>query len=615
VVSLALTARPLIMPLLGALAVGTFQLLWPIQLAAGGVFVTTAWWIVILPESRSIKAMLEAAEKQFDWARLLRHGLWLLMLVVVALPAALAAHTAVAYFKAIGGFAAFLLVSALLMWLIAIVLRLVGQSSSYLRIARGLILGVALVRLAMSVGLLPGDDALADSVPWFLTGILWATVAVMAVDIVFHAANVLLGGRVHGHFTGSLLAVSRKRFSGRRSASLRFVREFGLTAALGGTFVLLGSAVYGLTVTSHPGAGFTRPGSPAGNAPVPPLPATDRALADAYSPVLALTADERWPPIRVDSYLAHAALNGVLVRAQPKLPTSCPDGRGAPCYRLTIKCSSGRDVCGHSEVQPPATMRPHSDIVHIPLDGATYVRVVRRDRPPSDGSPDPWVGWTRPDSRLSGLTTLIQYWFFYYYDEWEAPAFAGLLTQRHESDWEAVTVGLSASRPLFVAYSEHCSGTWVWWPQVEISDSSSVAGRTHPLVGVGRGSHANYPEANQPRSPDWTHCAGLPAGMSTPLSYASNIRDRTEYTWLWHQPARGLILVNARRPPMSYPGSWGGHDETVLQNFKVNNIALNGPGPLTPPLQWLWKEPLLKIFCNYSHPARFAVRSCPPGWS
>ena len=391
--------------------------------------------------------------------------------------------------------------------------------------------------------------------------------------------------------------------------------ELGLTAALGGTFFLLSSAVYGLAITSRPGTGIARPGFPAGNRPVPPLPANDRALADAYSPVLALTADERWSPIRVDSYLAHATLDGVPVGDQSKLPTSCAVGKSAPCYRVTIDCRSGHDYCAHGEYQPPATVRPPGDIVHIPADGATYVRVVRRAHPPSDGSPDPWTGWTAPDPGLAGLTTLVQYWLFYYYDEWEAPAFAGLLTQRHESDWEAVTVGLSNTRPLFVAYSEHCSGTWVWWPQAEISESASVIGRTHPLVGVGRGSHANYPEANQARSPDWTHCAGLPAGMSTLLSYASNIRDRTEYRWLWHQPARGLILVDATTPPMSYPGSWGGHDETVLQNFEENDIALDGPGPLTPPLQWLWKQPLLKIFCNYSHPSDFVVSLCPAGWS
>ena len=52
-----------------------------------------------------------------------------------------------------------------------------------------------------------------------------------------------------------------------------------------------------------------------------------------------------------------------------------------------------------------------------------------------------------------------------------------------------------------------------------------------------------------------------------------------------------------------------------LQNFKVDSIARGGPGPLTPPLQWLWKQPLLKIFCNYSRPSRFVVRFCPPGWS
>ena len=32
--------------------------------------------------------------------------------------------------------------------------------------------------------------------------------------------------------------------------------------------------------------------------------------------------------------------------------------------------------------------------------------------------------------------------------------------QHHEGDWEAVTVGLSADRPLFVDWSAHCAGEW-----------------------------------------------------------------------------------------------------------------------------------------------------------
>jgi hypothetical protein len=134
-----------------------------------------------------------------------------------------------------------------------------------------------------------------------------------------------------------------------------------------------------------------------------------------------------------------------------------------------------------------------------------------------------------------------------------------------------------------------------------------MPGGTHPLVAVARGSHANYPEADQQRSPDWTHCQGLPAGLTTLVSYASNIRDKTEYTWLWHEPARGLILLDSKTQPMLYPGSWGAHDETYLYNFNANQIVANGAGPLSPPLQALWQDPLKKIYCNYAHPADFVV--------
>jgi hypothetical protein len=33
-----------------------------------------------------------------------------------------------------------------------------------------------------------------------------------------------------------------------------------------------------------------------------------------------------------------------------------------------------------------------------------------------------------------------------------APVLGGRIVQRHEGDWEAVTVGLSDAKPLFVAF-------------------------------------------------------------------------------------------------------------------------------------------------------------------
>ena len=51
------------------------------------------------------------------------------------------------------------------------------------------------------------------------------------------------------------------------------------------------------------------------------------------------------------------------------------------------------------------------------------------------------VGGQRP-------STLIQYWYFYRYDEWSTPVLGGRLLQRHEGDWEAVMVGLSDTQQI-----------------------------------------------------------------------------------------------------------------------------------------------------------------------
>lgn len=636
--SLILTARPLVLPLLAALAIGTFQLGWPIQMLVGALFVLIAWFVVIHPEERSLDVMLKAADRKIDsWGRWVgKHVAWMAaLLLVVAFPASLAARTALTYFGDIGGSAAFLLVSALVLWTAALLLRLAGDATSYLRIALTFVLSIGLLRAAMAVGLLPGDRVVGDALPWLPSAVTWAAITLIALDVALHIVDAWVIDRSQGRvrkLLNALIGASSKRWRGgaprpdaggqrartgrpgqTRVEGLRIVREFGLAASVGATVVLLGSAVYGLAATARPGQSLAKPGVPAGAGTVTAVTGGDRALADAFSPVLALTADERWSPIRVDSYLEQARLGASShpVGSISDLPSSCGRNGQNNCYRLTIQCATGDDPCAHGELASNSSRRARSTVIHVPADGATYVRIVHKEHPPADGSPNPFTGWSTRDRGLAGLNTLIQYWYFYDYDEWVAPAFAGVLTQRHESDWEAVTVGLSGTRPLFVAYSEHCSGTWVRWPRAEVSNDPSMPGGTHPLVAVARGSHANYPEADQERSPDWTHCQGLPAGLTSLVSYASNIRDKTEYTWLWHQPPRGLILVDATTRPMSFPGSWGGHDETILYNFKADQISVNGPGPLSPPLQELWRHPLQKIFCSYSHPGDYAPTGCP----
>jgi len=76
-----------------------------------------------------------------------------------------------------------------------------------------------------------------------------------------------------------------------------------------------------------------------------------------------------------------------------------------------------------------------------------------------------------------GDDTVIQYWMFYAFNK-------GDLNQ-HEGDWEMVQVVLSNGNPSWVAYSQHHSGQWATWDQVD-RDGNLI------MVYVARGSHANY---------------------------------------------------------------------------------------------------------------------------
>jgi len=74
--------------------------------------------------------------------------------------------------------------------------------------------------------------------------------------------------------------------------------------------------------------------------------------------------------------------------------------------------------------------------------------------------------------------TAIQYWFFYAFND-------GPLNQ-HEGDWEQIIVVLYGDQPVYATYSQHQGGEKAQWNDVE------KAAGTHPIIYVGRGSHANY---------------------------------------------------------------------------------------------------------------------------
>jgi hypothetical protein len=314
----------------------------------------------------------------------------------------------------------------------------------------------------------------------------------------------------------------------------------------------------------------------------------DEALGRAYAPLLLFSKASRWSPVSVDDYLSRAS-ESLTVRDWEKQPvdpeelpalSDCPTIVPVPCYTITTSCTDGDAACAQA-IDPPADGERRED-------GMVYVRVIRRGEPRPDRSPNAFD----PVGPYGGqVQTIVQYWYFYAFDDWISPVIAGQLRQYHEADWEAVTIGFSATEPLFVGFSQHCGGEWYPWEDVRVTED------TRTVVAVAEGSQANYRFPNPSQAPDWTGCANLPARTTTLVSYASNIRDRTSADWSWSAPATGFSFVDARKFPMNVVARWAPYSRTELQTLhKTHPLGGDAAGPATPSVQALWREPLRTIF-------------------
>jgi hypothetical protein len=528
---------------------------------------------------------------------------WTQIAAPILLPAALVAAAAwplLDVLEGSGEVSAFLFLIAAMLVGSALVLRLLGYARTRLRGLVTVAVGLALTRLAMEAGIFPGHDWLTENAPGITTGLLMAIAGgVLAlVALAEIVTTTVLSRDAAGALTGTVRFAAALEAPPIRRWLSDWIRLWGLFAAGLAALTLLLSVVaasFGGGAKEQFDEVTGEPISP-GRPQIPPGDVKlDEDLAEMYSPVLVFTEDQHWSPTTVDEYLANAWIRDWKTRGKaelPKappakaLPTECPGVVPKPCYELTIRCETAAEACALKKDGTPGEARK---------DEAVYVRVERREDWPGRGrddrdSPNPFanVGKYGADTRF-----LIQYWYFYPYDEWVAPVLGGMqFKQRHEADWEAVTIGLGESGPLFVAYSQHCGGTWSEWGKVRVANTPS---RLRPLVAAAEGSQANYRFAEERRAPDWGKCAGVPADTLTLLSYASNIRDKTGSAWSW-RPSEHLIVTEAT-PPMNFVGRWAPYSRTTLDNFREDiPLGNDSDGPATPPFQRLWQHPMRTIF-------------------
>lgn len=183
-----------------------------------------------------------------------------------------------------------------------------------------------------------------------------------------------------------------------------------------------------------------------------PRPAADAVLlARRYAPRLHLASGERYRPLRLEDYLMRSVLragsppNGAISQTRPTL-FSLP----------TTSVATYLDV---RDAQPNA-------------NAALYPSIERQLE---SRDPRPVVYWHLVRQPSTGRVA-IEYWLFYLYNDFY---------DKHEADWEGVTVFLDGDAPIGVSYSQHQGRKWVPWA----SDSTSPTRDVY----VARGSHADYP--------------------------------------------------------------------------------------------------------------------------
>jgi hypothetical protein len=179
-----------------------------------------------------------------------------------------------------------------------------------------------------------------------------------------------------------------------------------------------------------------------GDAALRPAPPSDAALALRFRPHLLFDSKERWRPLDVDRFLAEPG------------HLACPPAPAPPA--------------------PPAACMPLTSVAQ--LTSAVDHLDLRGDGPPDE--PGPSVIYANVTRR--GRRVAIDYWWFLRYNAYSL--------DRHEGDWEGVTVIADrlGTRVLEVHFAAHADA-WRYPASVPI-----VHGR-HVTVYVTRGGHAAYP--------------------------------------------------------------------------------------------------------------------------
>ncbi len=182
----------------------------------------------------------------------------------------------------------------------------------------------------------------------------------------------------------------------------------------------------------------------------------------------------------------------------------------------------------------------------------------------------------------------LQYWIFYSYDFWSGlfPP-SDFVWVAHEGDWEVVTMLLTkAGRPLLAGYSQHTCGKRRPWAEVPRWQ------RTHPIVHVALGSHANF-FVGRPHPVDLRKQCYPELAAAVLRGLLPGVLDYMGEGARYGPRQTRLVRVAATSPSwMAFSGRWG---ETSVFHVPEPIGTTLTPAPEGPRLHALWEKPVKSL--------------------
>ncbi|HCM36512.1 MAG: hypothetical protein A3J30_03640 [Candidatus Wildermuthbacteria bacterium RIFCSPLOWO2_02_FULL_47_9c] len=187
----------------------------------------------------------------------------------------------------------------------------------------------------------------------------------------------------------------------------------------------------------------------------------EELLAEKFRPILYLHEDERFKPQEIQVVLDTATL---LKGDSPVLGALFP---------LTEEFLSAKTDSDFKLDLLGDIFIPDSPVTNETYNNTAYIHI------------------TQDEGRV-----VLQYWFFYYYNDWEGSVTHPIEDFQHEGDWEFIQLIFPGNKaikeiveenipPAQAVYSAHAGGYKQNWDVVDKDG-------TRPEVYVAKGSHANY---------------------------------------------------------------------------------------------------------------------------